>query len=197
MVSFSINNMLLQYQRSRSEDDLRKLMEEVTPNLKQYLEAVWHHRGAHLSNIGDDLNQEMWIQVVRQIGQYKGPEGFAWLCKILQGVVSQHFRYKYRAKRPRTEAISDKVMEDITTDEPKDGFSSVERQQVQVEGREFVERMLSHLNTPTREMLRMFYFKRMSQREIGEIYHISESTVLQRIKNARTKLKRDFAKTPK
>jgi RNA polymerase sigma factor (sigma-70 family) len=191
----NINSALLRYQANQTEENLNRLISVATPKLKDYTSATLESYQKHtadvtLSDTGDDMVQDAWIAVVRQIDQYKGLGAVAWLCSIMRGTIVAYYRFSTRAKQVKTVPLGN----DVPQSEPMDGLSSVERVQTNADMAGFIQQMLAIEDAPTQELLKLFYIDGLSQQEIGERYNVSENAISCRLQQVRLKLRSKYSK---
>lgn len=143
----------------------------------RYLPAVMAVAAARLSNQADseDVAQETFIAAYRSLGQLRELEKFpAWLMTICRHECARFLSGRKRETDART-ALSDT---------PRRAPAESEL----LERREVVEKMLLELDPDAREIVQLFYFAGLSNREIAGMLDISEAAARKRLERARTAL---------
>jgi RNA polymerase sigma-70 factor, ECF subfamily len=141
----------------------------------------------------EDLAQEVFVQVFKSIGGFRGESKLStWIFRIAVNLSKN--RTKYLARRHLdSHAQFDGVTEDVAWDKSRDGtVGVVARPDDMLAGREvesIVERAISALDPEFREVLVLRDVEDMSYEEIAEITGLVDGTVKSRIHRARKELK--------
>jgi RNA polymerase sigma-70 factor (ECF subfamily) len=141
----------------------------------------------------EDLAQEVFVQVFKSIGGFRGESKLStWIFRIAINLSKN--RTKYLARRHMdSQAQFDGVGEDVAWDKSRDGAVGVmARPDDLLAGREveaIVERAISSLDAEFREVLVLRDIEDLSYEEIAEITGLADGTVKSRIHRARKELK--------
>ncbi len=124
----------------------------------------------------DDLVQEIWIGVVRGIGQLRDTTKLrSWLFGIAHRTLIDRLRARYAMPLDAEFDIGDIAMQDFSADRE--------------EARAAVERGLALLPMPERDLLTLFYLQELSLTEIAAALLIPVGTVKSRLFRARRSLR--------
>jgi RNA polymerase sigma-70 factor (ECF subfamily) len=150
--------------------------------VEQFQPTVYAIALRRLANASDalELTQEVFLHVLRRIGQLREPERFAgWLRQVAVRMAIN--RATRRVAPPSVEAG---ILEGASerTDEPLDQLISRERA-------ERLWEALGRLKTLDREALDAFYIRGHSLLEIAEMLNVPLGTVKRRLHTARKRLK--------
>lgn len=153
------------------EDAYRELVGRFGPRLRYFLRKL-----VGQVDRADDLAQEVWLDVLRQLPRLKDAGAFTtWLYRIAHGKAMLEGRRNGRAPAtiPDTDWIADK--EDDT-------FSTEDAVQIHA--------ALDQLEPTQREVLVLRFLEELSYEEIGQIVDCPLGTVRSRIHYAKTALQR-------
>jgi RNA polymerase sigma-70 factor (ECF subfamily) len=153
------------------EDAYRELVTRFGPRLRYFLRKL-----VGRTDRADDLAQEVWLDVLRQLPRLKDAGAFTtWLYRIAHGKAMLDGRRNGRAPAtiPDVEWIADK--ED-------DSFSAEDAAQIHA--------ALDRLEPAQREVLVLRFLEELSYEEIGEIVDCPLGTVRSRIHYAKVALQR-------
>jgi RNA polymerase sigma-70 factor (ECF subfamily) len=153
------------------EDAYRELVTRFGPRLRYFLRKL-----VGRTDRADDLAQEVWLDVLRQLPRLKDAGAFTtWLYRIAHGKAMLDGRRNGRAPAtiPDVEWIADK--ED-------DSFSAEDAAQIHA--------ALDRLEPAQREVLVLRFLEELSYEEIGEIVDCPLGTVRSRIHYANVALQR-------
>ena len=149
--------------------------ESLEELIERHAEAV---RAAVVKRIGgescvaDDISQEVWIQVIRNLSKLNNPIAWrAWLFQIVNRQVALFFREKQRPFVP-LEAVFDSIM-DIE-----------QHVDYGVDIRELVQ----SLPEPFRSVVRLRYWESMSYEAIADLLAVPVGTVRSRLHEGRRRL---------
>jgi RNA polymerase sigma-70 factor (ECF subfamily) len=134
-----------------------------------------------------DLTQEVFLRVYRALGSFRSNEGSftTWLTRLTRNLLIDHYR------RTRNERITDSIDEQLPRIE--EGFTSTNRPDSAVAGREASELLqaaLGKLSPELRETIVLRDLQDMEYREIAEVLSIPEGTVKSRLNRGRAELAR-------
>ncbi len=141
----------------------------------------------------EDLAQEVFVQVFKSIGGFRGDAKLStWIFRIAINLSKN--RAKYLARRHvDTQGQYDGVGDETAWDKSRDGtVGAVPRPDDVLSGMEvegIVERAIRSLDTEFREVLLLRDVEDMSYEEIAEITGLADGTVKSRIHRARAQLK--------
>ncbi len=129
----------------------------------------------------DDVLQETCLAAFRRFGQLKNRDSFkAWLISIARSKCVDHFR-------SRRETVS---LEELPASAPvQSRFGLTERSEVMD--------TLDALGRSEREILLMYFFEVLKQREIAEKLRIPAGTVKSRLHNAKSSFRENYPYPPK
>jgi RNA polymerase sigma-70 factor, ECF subfamily len=161
--------------RCQTGDDVayRELVGRFGPRLHYFLRKL-STRADH----ADDLAQEVWIDVLRQLPRLKDAGAFkTWLYRIAHGKATLDARRNCRAPAttPDVDQIADRTKED-TTFSPEDAAR--------------IHAALDQLEPAQREAMVLRFLEDLSYDEIGEIVGCPIGTVRSRIHYAKANLQR-------
>jgi RNA polymerase sigma-70 factor (ECF subfamily) len=150
--------------------------------VEQFQPTVYAIALRRLANASDalELTQEVFLHVLRRIGQLREPERFAgWLRQVAVRMAIN--RATRRVAPPSVEAG---ILEGASehSDEPLDQLISRERA-------ERLWEALGRLKSLDREALDAFYIRGHSLLEIAEMFNVPLGTVKRRLHTARKRLK--------
>jgi RNA polymerase sigma-70 factor, ECF subfamily len=134
-----------------------------------------------------DLTQEVFLRVFRNLGSYRSGEGSftTWLARLTRNLLIDHYR---RAKLDRvTDSIEDQlpVLEETGTASSRaDGLLSGR------EASEILQFGLAKLSPELREAVILRDLEEMEYREIAQVLNLPEGTVKSRLNRGRTELAR-------
>ena len=132
-----------------------------------------------------DVMQEIWIKISRNINTLKDPEAFKkWSCNIVHSVLMDHIKAMKVRGRYSTDLGLDDSLEFIEN-ETHGGEEDLR----QVERKTSVLAAVKTLPKELQMMIRSRYYDNLSEKEIAEIYGTSESTVFRKLASAREQLK--------
>jgi len=126
----------------------------------------------------EDLTQEVFVRVHRDLGGLREPERFlAWLRQVARNVCRMWLRRRRVAFAP-LEAVAE-----------QNDLSAAARLR-RLELGEIVSRMLAQVSPKSREVLALHYLARCSEAEIAETLGLFPATVKSRLHEARGQAKR-------
>jgi RNA polymerase sigma-70 factor (ECF subfamily) len=154
-----------------NEDAYRELVGRFGPRLLYFLRKVTAR-----ADRADDLAQEVWIDVLRQLPRLKDAGAFtAWLYRIAHGKAMLELRRNIRV--PATTSDVDQL---AGQEEPT--FSPEEAARIHA--------ALDELEPAQREVLVLRFLEEMNYVEIGEIVGCPVGTIRSRIHYAKAHLRR-------
>lgn len=123
----------------------------------------------------DDVTQQIWLQVFRNLHQFKGKSRFqTWIYRLAVNECLQ-FRRK-AARRSHVELVADPMDEKASPPyNPDDG--------------EFLQKAMNRLESELRAVFILREIEHLSYLEIAETLHIAEGTVASRLNRARLELR--------
>lgn len=138
----------------------------------------------------EDLLQEVFVRLVRMIGQYQHQDRFdGWLFRIAANLVRDRVRRSRRTAgiRPRggvSEAEADPLEEvpDLAAEPPEGGMDRAE----QVDR---LQQAIEQLPEPERQVILLRHFSQLSFREIAEVMGTPLGTALARAHRGLAKLR--------
>ena len=132
-----------------------------------------------------DVLQEIWIRIARNIGSLKDPEAFKkWSYSIVHTVMMDYLKAQNVRGRYNTDLGLEDSLEFIPN-EKQGGEADI----LQVERRASVLAAVETLPKELQLMIRSRYYENLSEKEIAEVYGTSESTVFRKLAAARKQLK--------
>jgi RNA polymerase sigma-70 factor (ECF subfamily) len=153
------------------EGAYRELVGRFGPRLRYFL-----HKLVGRVDRADDLAQEVWIDVLRQLPRLKDVGAFTtWLYRIAHGKVMLDGRRNGRAPM----AVADV---DWIADKEEDSFSAEDAARIHA--------ALDRLEPAQREVLVLRFLEELSYEEIAEVVECPVGTVRSRIHYAKAALKR-------
>jgi RNA polymerase sigma-70 factor (ECF subfamily) len=153
------------------EDAYRELVGRFGPRLQYYLRKLTVR-----ADRGDDLAQEVWLDVLRQLPRLKDAGAFTtWLYRIAHGKAMLEARRNGRLPQttPDVESIVDETEERFSPDDAARIHTALDR-----------------LEPHHRETLMLRFLEGMSYEQIGQIVGCPEGTVRSRIHYAKAALGR-------
>ena len=132
-----------------------------------------------------DVVQEIWIRIARNIGSLKDPEAFKkWSYNIVHTVLMDYLKsMKVRDKYNTDLGLDDSL--ELIPNEKQGGEADI----LQVERKASVLSALETLPKELQLMVHSRYYENLSEKEIAEIYGTSESTVFRKLAAARAQLR--------
>lgn len=139
------------------------------------------HRVMGPSSELDDVVQEVFVQVFRSIGKFRGDSKFTtWLYRLTANVTKMHLRKK--KSRPRFADVSaDRLLEGESRDDPRESMARNERVTA-------LYRLVDGLSEKKREVLVLHDFQGWTAAAIAETVGIPVLTVRTRLFYARKEL---------
>lgn len=135
------------------------------------------------SDAADDVTQEVFVQVFRSLGRFRGKSSLrTWIYGITMNVCREHGRR--RGKQPLVSSIDDvgELCLDEPIPDPMDRLAATE-----------IERALSSLPETDRAAVELHYVQGLSYSEMAEILQCSSGTIKARIHHAVVKLRRKLS----
>ncbi|MGQ9653801.1 MAG: RNA polymerase sigma factor [Thermodesulfobacteriota bacterium] len=140
----------------------------------------------------EDLTQEVFINVFRHIGEFRGESQFStWIYQV----TTNHCRNRLKYLRRRFHHVTESIDDPVSTEEgemgreiPDEGEipeDQLYRRQVQ----ELVQIALGRLRQEYREAVVLRDIQNLSYQEISEILGVPEGTIKSRLHRARWELK--------
>jgi len=153
------------------EDAYRELVGRFGPRLRYFVRKL-----VGQADRADDLVQEVWIDVLRQLPRLKDVGAFTtWLYRIAHGKAMLDGRRNGRAPKMTSDVES-------IADESEETFSAEDAARIHA--------ALDELEPVHREVLVLRFLEQMSYDEIGEIVDCPLGTVRSRLHYAKTALQR-------
>jgi RNA polymerase sigma-70 factor, ECF subfamily len=157
------------------EPALRELVDRFAPRLKYFVRKLVFD-----ADRADDVVQETWIDVVRQLPKLRDTGAFApWLYRIARGKADLHFRRNGAAPRPAEELV------DVAAPADEAEFAA--------EDAAGVHAALDRLPIEQREVLVLKFLDGLSYEQIAEIVGRPTGTVRSRIHYGKQALRRLLA----
>jgi RNA polymerase sigma-70 factor (ECF subfamily) len=117
---------------------------------------------------GLDVLQEVWIKVLRRIGELKEPSALrAWLYRITHGVAVDRMRRRISRERAEEEQYAE--------------FDEAEEPEFADEDAAAIHAAMNQIGLKHREVLALHFLQDLSMADIGKIVGCSEGTVRSRI----------------
>lgn len=159
-------------------DAFGRLVEQFEPTVR----AIALRR---LGNVGEalELTQEVFLHVMRRLGQLREPERFAgWLRQVAVRMAINHV-----TRRPSPFTVETAVLEGAfeQTDEPIDALITRERA-------ERLWEALGRLKTLDRDTLVAFYIRDLSLIEMADELDVPLGTIKRRLHTARKRLRAEL-----
>lgn len=130
----------------------------------------------------DDVLQEVWVKVVRNVRALRDPKAFvAWLYRIARNEVYS----RGRAVDPFVELAEEHL--ELPQDEPEPAFSNEDI------GR--LHQGLNRLKAHHREVLTLYFLEELPQGQIAEVLAVQPNTVRTRIYYAKQALRNEMEKS--
>ncbi|HEY1683408.1 MAG TPA: sigma-70 family RNA polymerase sigma factor [Tepidisphaeraceae bacterium] len=162
--------MLILRCQAGDEAALTELIARYSPGVRVFLGRI---SGAETA---DDLLQDTWFDVYRQINRLKKPEAFvAWLYRIARDKAYRELRRRHVP----AELLDDDLIEEPSTEQ--ENFSPEEIDQLRAS--------LSAIAVEHREVLVLRFMEQMSYEEIAEVIGRPLGTVRSRIHHAKLALR--------
>jgi len=149
-----------------------ELVERFSPRLRYFLRKLLAN-----SNRTEDLLQEVWIEVFRQLSHLQDADAFtAWIYRITRGKAALELRHGERDAQPIDYAERIAAPEDGREFSPEDAAR--------------VHAALDRLSYDHREILTLRFLEGLSYEDIGQIVGCPLGTVRSRIHYAKLALER-------
>ncbi|MBO9128975.1 sigma-70 family RNA polymerase sigma factor [Bacillus sp. 165] len=130
----------------------------------------------------EDIAQEVFLQLYRSLGQFKGESGFStWIYRI---TMNKAIEYKRRQDRQKAQATDDGF-----TSIPDSSMLTPEEALMKNAEKEMVHAHLSELPASYRDVVQLYYFEELSYGEIASNLNVAVKTVESRLYRARRLLK--------
>ncbi len=164
-----VERLLVLRCQTGDEDAYRELVGRFGPRLRYFLRKL-----AGRTDRADDLAQEVWLDVLRQLPRLKDAGAFTtWLYRIAHGKAMLDGRRNGRAPATIAEV-------DCIADEEEDTFSAEDAARIHA--------ALDRLEPVHREVLVLRFLEELSYDEIGTIVDCPLGTVRSRIHYAKAAL---------
>ena len=167
---------------------LDELIGRYKERLYAYLLRLSRDRDA-----ADDLQQEVFIKVVKKIHSYGEREKFsAWLFTIAHHAVMDHFRSGLRRREESLDtADGDRtpLAETLPSHEP-----GPDKQLEEAESSAVLQAAFDRLSSDQREIFLMRHYSGLSFKEIADILGVPIGTVLARMSRAMAKVRSELGK---
>ncbi|CDI48718.1 RNA polymerase sigma factor [Clostridium tetani] len=137
----------------------------------------------------DDLFQDTWVKVIKNIDKYTWNETFEpWIRTICLNT----YKDKYRKSKRWLDIIKDyfdeeKKEREIINFPSKNNLP--EKETIKNEEKKILKKAVDNLKDEYRIPIILYYFERLSYKEISEIISIPEGTIKSRLNKARKLLK--------
>lgn len=134
-----------------------------------------------------DLSQEIFVKIYEKLDTFEGRAAVTtWVYRIAINHIKSYLKSQRRRRWLRLDTADDSVQEiELTSSEP-----GPDRVLETVERQEAVQRAVSELPEKYGIPITLFYFEKMSYREIAEVMELSLSAVEARIHRAKKQLAR-------
>jgi RNA polymerase sigma-70 factor (ECF subfamily) len=151
------------------------------------------HRMLGRRDEAEDMAQEVFVQVFKAIGQFRGDSKLStWIYRIAVNLCKNRVKYLARRYSDAQDELEPIVDRSGLQDAKGVTFGAVARPDQMVEGYQvetIVHIAISSLDSDFREVLVLRDVEVLSYEEIGEITGLAEGTVKSRIHRARAMLK--------
>jgi len=137
----------------------------------------------------EDLSQEIWIRLIRNIDRYKGGNFRAWLWRIVRNAAIDHSRRRADMTILDAPAGNDADAPTVVDTIPDEDAVSAIGQLDAKEAREAILAAIGELSPQLREIVLMRVNSGLKFREIADIAGLPLGTVLGRMNQAMKKLK--------
>ena len=157
----------------------------------RYRQAVfsWVRQRLPDTRYDQDLAQEVFIEVYYSLDTLHEPCRFrGWLRQIVRNVCISWLRRQKRIDAHESHILDDR-MEAVVEFIGSQSVATPEALFMERETYEELELYLSYLSEIDQELMRLFYLRGLSYREISEQLEISSSAIKSRLHRAREKLK--------
>ena len=132
----------------------------------------------------DDVQQEVWLTVIRRIGRLRSPEAFTiWLYQIARSKALNRLADRRMARILEQADVAEEV-----ADEPEPEFSASDAARIH-DG-------LARLNPIHREVLVLRFMEDLSYEQIAEVVRCSVGTVRSRLHYAKRALLEQLGEPP-
>jgi RNA polymerase sigma-70 factor (ECF subfamily) len=165
--------LILQYQTGNTEA-FERIFSRYNARLKYFLRRL---SGARRDV--DDLSQEVWLTVFKELGRLRNPGAFrVWLYRIARNKVFQGFR---SARNAPEVADLEQIAEETET---KEDFSP--------DDAAAIHKGLERLQEKHREVLMLRFLEEMSYEDIAQVVGVNLGTVKSRIHHAKRALREEM-----
>jgi RNA polymerase sigma-70 factor (ECF subfamily) len=141
----------------------------------------------------EDLAQEVFVQVFKAIGQFRGESKLStWIYRIAINLCKNRSKYLSRRHADRQEDLDGMSDHDALDGAKGSTVGAIDRPDELLSGRQLqriVEGAIAQLEPDFREVLVLRDVEDLSYEEIGEITGLPDGTVKSRIHRARSQLK--------
>lgn len=174
---------------ARVEANSRRVFERFFPWVHRFFRRL----GYSLQD-SEDLAQETFQQVFRQIGSFRGESAFkSWLFAVAANLHRNEHRRRHREKRDAPEVSMDDTADTgVPVFEPAAREGSPARTLFEQERREALARAVKELPPQMRQALSLRIDRELKYREIATVLQISVETVKAHLFQARQRLRAEL-----
>jgi RNA polymerase sigma-70 factor (ECF subfamily) len=146
--------------------------------LRYYLRRLLGRADTH------DIEQEVWLAVLRRVGGLRSPEAFlVWLYQIARNKALSQVSAEYRSN-----TLDPETVEDLPDDSHDPEFSSQDAAEI--------HQALDRLSPEHREVLVLRFLEDLSYEQMAEVVGCGVGTVRSRLHYARLTLRQHLEKHP-
>ncbi|MFC1641471.1 sigma-70 family RNA polymerase sigma factor [Myxococcota bacterium] len=184
---------------SNEQRFIERLLAHDEQAFNQLVEAYQHrifrllHRMLGRRDEAEDVAQEVFVQVFKAIGQFRGDSKLStWLYRIAVNVCKNRLKYWSRRHDSAQDELDAMVERACLSQAKGAAYGGVAQPDQMVEGyqlEQIVIRSLTEIEPEFREVLVLRDVEDLSYEEIGDITGLAEGTVKSRIHRARNALK--------
>ncbi|MEX2595314.1 MAG: RNA polymerase sigma factor [Salibacteraceae bacterium] len=176
----SSEQLVEQYQNG-NRDALKLLIKIFHPKMTRTI----HYYTQNLEP-ADDLAQECWYHIIRQLGQVDLKISFdAWAHTIAKRKAIDWIREQQHSRKMDRELLNQSAEADYGNNEGLRSISDDKQTKLAV-----IQTAIQKLPHSQKIVLSMFYLENLSVKEIGNVLEVSNGTVKSRLFHARENLKK-------
>lgn len=156
--------------------------------VEKYKNLVWHVvlRMTNRRDDAEDLSQEVFIRVFKQIGNFRGDSKLStWICAIAYNTCIDHIRKNKREMLTDTVSLGSVS---LTRADIQPVLDNYDRNTIT----KLIQRIIEQMPLPYRTVITLFHLEEFSYREIEEITGMPEGTIKSYLSRGREIVRRQL-----
>lgn len=142
-----------------------------------------------------DISAHVWLKVIDKLGKFKWQHEYSftgWIFRIANNEVNDYFRKASKYKKVTFDDISDKLIDQKTEDQRKSFERSMERDSQYIK----LNKQISVLSRKQQDIIHLYYFERLSYKEIAIALNMKNGAVRMNISRALKSLHKQLVNKP-